>query len=96
MTTNHIHRLDSALIRPGRVDEKAYVGFCSDYQLKEMFRKFYPECKESLLEEFLEELKEEPTRDVSAAEVQGLFLRYKNQPEEAVKHSRDIFEKRNL
>lgn len=41
MTTNYLERLDPALIRPGRVDFKEYVGHCSRYQLEEMFKRFY-------------------------------------------------------
>lgn len=41
MTTNYLERLDPALIRPGRVDFKEYVGFCTRYQLEQMFKRFY-------------------------------------------------------
>lgn len=34
-------RLDAALSRPGRVDLKVKIDHCSDYQLSELFRRFY-------------------------------------------------------
>jgi chaperone BCS1 len=34
MTTNHIERLDPALIRPGRVDFVQLVDDATDYQVK--------------------------------------------------------------
>ena len=43
MTANYLERLDPALIRPGRVDFKSYIGHCTDYQLRKMFQKFYPQ-----------------------------------------------------
>lgn len=48
MTTNYLERLDPALIRPGRVDFKEYVGHCSRYQLEEMFKRFYGVGKEEI------------------------------------------------
>ncbi|KAI8842086.1 P-loop containing nucleoside triphosphate hydrolase protein [Chytridium lagenaria] len=42
MTTNHIDRLDAALVRPGRVDFRALFDNASDLQARQMFLKFYP------------------------------------------------------
>lgn len=41
MTTNHIERLSNALIRPGRVDVRCYLGPASRDQAKQMFISFY-------------------------------------------------------
>jgi chaperone BCS1 len=41
MTTNHIERLSSALIRPGRVDVRCYLGPATRAQAKQMFISFY-------------------------------------------------------
>ncbi|KAG0226306.1 hypothetical protein BGW42_003765 [Actinomortierella wolfii] len=42
MTTNHLDRLDDALIRPGRIDIRARFGKATKSQAKELFIKFYP------------------------------------------------------
>ena len=41
MTTNHIDRLDPALIRPGRVDLMQLIDNASPFQIRYMFKKFY-------------------------------------------------------
>ncbi|CAO3573592.1 unnamed protein product [Mortierella alpina] len=42
MTTNHLDRLDEALIRPGRVDVRARFGKATQSQAQELFIKFFP------------------------------------------------------
>ena len=42
MTTNHIERLDPALIRPGRVDVIHEVGDASSSQIRRLFVNFFP------------------------------------------------------
>lgn len=41
LTTNHIDRLDEALIRPGRVDLTVRIGEASRYQAEQMWERFY-------------------------------------------------------
>jgi chaperone BCS1 len=43
MTTNHRERLDSALIRPGRVDVQMEFGYARKETLAEIFRELYKE-----------------------------------------------------
>lgn len=41
MTTNHLSRLDPALVRPGRVDTVSYIGDATPHQAQTLFRRFY-------------------------------------------------------
>jgi len=90
MTTNHIDRLDPALIRPGRVDVKEYLGDATPFQIGEMFQRFY-QGSEGIDEDELGRLKQEfmtrleGKRSVSMAELQGHFIR--NQARDAVKYA---------
>ncbi|XP_037395266.1 mitochondrial chaperone BCS1 isoform X2 [Pygocentrus nattereri] len=79
MTTNFIERLDPALIRPGRVDLKQYVGHCTHYQLTQMFRRFYPLEPATEGERFAEQALS-VHKELSAAQVQGHFMLYKMDP----------------
>ncbi|ROL50459.1 Mitochondrial chaperone BCS1 [Anabarilius grahami] len=91
MTTNFIDRLDPALVRPGRVDLKQYVGHCSHWQLTQMFRRFYPQESEAEAERFAEQALAAHT-DLSAAEVQGHFMLYKTDPAGSIKNIAEIMQ----
>lgn len=42
MTTNHVEKLDPALIRPGRVDVRLEFGHATAFQAKSIFEAFFP------------------------------------------------------
>lgn len=76
MTTNHPEKLDPALMRPGRADYHALINYASYDQMKNMFLKFNP-GEEELAQKFARSL---PDKKLGMAKLQGLFLRYKNDP----------------
>ena len=73
-------RLDPALIRPGRVDIKQIVDYATEYQLQQMYRRFYPDQTDEQAMLFSEKALAQG-ENISLAQVQGLFLKYKSDPQ---------------
>lgn len=83
MTTNHPEKLDAAIMRPGRIDYKVFVGNATPYQVEKMFMKFYP-GETDICKKFENSVKELDIT-VSTAQLQGLFVMNKDAPHDALK-----------
>ncbi len=70
MTTNRIEALDEALLRPGRIDYKLYLGKSTDRQKSDLYLRFFPEASEFEAEAFVDANRWAETM----AEFQGLLL----------------------
>lgn len=106
MTTNHVDRLDPALIRPGRVDVLQSIGDASPSQARRLFCQFYsePDVGEVTAEygaeldklgdtiKSLVATKQASGRTVSMASLQGHFIRHAR-PKEAIEAMGEVFPK---
>ncbi|PYH93665.1 hypothetical protein BO71DRAFT_381146 [Aspergillus ellipticus CBS 707.79] len=98
LTTNHVERLDEALVRPGRVDMTVRLGEVTRYQVGCLWDRFYGELDPSgsYRHTFLTQLQEfgliedengfkaDRSKSTSAAALQGLFLYNKDNMEGAI------------
>jgi len=71
MTSNMIENLDPALLRPGRIDYRLYMGPAEKQQKVELYRRFFPLASEAAAEAFVDAQESVATM----AEFQGLLLR---------------------
>lgn len=81
--------MDPALIRPGRVDVKVLIDYCSDYQLQNMFLRFYADEPEHRAAEFAEKVKQK-LGQVSPAQVQGFFMFHKDNAQDVMNSIQDM------
>ncbi|ETN44169.1 uncharacterized protein HMPREF1541_10719 [Cyphellophora europaea CBS 101466] len=91
LTTNHIEKLDAALVRPGRVDMTVHLGNATAYQIEQLWKRFYEDVDGDgkHLASFIDTLRShgilsrdtsQTTSTVSPAAIQGLFLYNKSDP----------------
>lgn len=79
MTTNHIEKLDEALIRPGRADKRVEFGYATAEQAVGIFRAFFPDAAQA--EAFGELV---TTRPMTMADVQQHLVLHERSPVEAL------------
>lgn len=65
------------------MDVKEMIGYATDFQLEKMFTRFYPEGGEEGGKKFCA-LVRQHNKPVTAAQIQGLFLQHKDNPEGAL------------
>jgi energy-coupling factor transporter ATP-binding protein EcfA2 len=76
MTTNHIEKLDPALIRPGRVDVKFEMTLATQAMIAQMFRHFYSQSSSTCAVPFAFEQSTDQCLEIDSADI---ALKYNRQ-----------------
>ena len=86
MTTNHVDKLDPALIRPGRIDQKLELGYCSRQQIVDFYKLFFGQ-DEDLTDDVYSQL---PDKILTPAEVSNRFLTHREDKKLAIQSLNDV------
>lgn len=95
MTTNHVDKIDAALMRGGRVDRRFEFARPIQTQISDLFTSFYPDSEKSLADQFASDVFSRPEGDEarSIATLQQLFIaQRRSSAEECVKAVQAFFD----
>lgn len=81
ITSNHPEKLDSAFIRPGRIDVNLNVGYCNIDMIIDMFNFFYNKDCNFLFDDNSKKIINE--KNITPAELNRFILNNYNSPEKA-------------
>lgn len=98
ITTNHLENLDSALIRPSRIDRTFYLSYATAIIIKKLFILFYKPFgvdKDELSELASRFASKVPSEIFTAATIQNFLLNHKDAPERAVSSAADQINSRS-
>ena len=87
ITTNHIDRLDKALIRPMRMDHIFNFTYCTKFQYEEIFKLIFPD-KLEIMKELYKLIK---NKKFTTSTVQKYLIRFIYEPDEILKNI-NVFE----
>lgn len=82
ITTNHPDKLDPALLRSGRVDERIYFGHCDNEMIFRMFENFYRDMCPSKNEIYEIDVS---TENITPCDVENAMRRHYKKPLDAIK-----------
>lgn len=93
MTTNHVERLDEALIRPGRIDRRIDFGLADKNVISELFTFMYKQPDDgegatsdpAIKAQSAQFAKIMPPSTFSQAEILSYLMRHKDRPDEALR-----------
>jgi chaperone BCS1 len=92
ITTNHIERLDKALIRPMRIDNIINFTHCSKYQYNEIFKLIFPD-KDDIREQLYKIIK---NKKYTTSMLQKFFIRFIYEPEKLIDNIKEFEELINI